>query len=294
MHSRLYEGWVRHRRLTPVSHEFSYPLWFIWLDLSELEEVFRGRLLWSVRRPALLRFKREDHLGDPDVPLDESVRSLVETKLGRRPVGPIRLLTQLRFVGFWMNPVCFYYCYEQDGQTVDAIVAEVNNTPWNEQHCYVLDARHPESGSLTAADGAYLTQVKEFHVSPFMGMDQQYRWRLHQPGETLSVRLANHEQGRKIFDADVQLKRRELTTGWMTWMVVRYPFQTLRVFAAIYWQAFKLWWKKCPPYPHPRHKRQHALSRQDSPPTTSPPSPPSTVGAESDSRVTSGTPTAVP
>lgn len=293
MYSCLYEGCVRHRRLTPVSHEFHYSLWFAWLDLAELEEVFHGRLLWSVWRPALLRFKREDHLGDPEIRLEEAVRSLVEAKLGRCPEGPIRLLTQLRFAGFWMNPVCFYYCYEPDGTTIDAIVAEVNNTPWNEQHCYVLDARHPDEGALTDESGADLTQVKQFHVSPFMGMDQEYHWRLHQPGETLSLRLANHEGGQRIFDADLQLRRRELTTGWMTWMVIRYPFQSLRVFAAIYWQALKLWWKKCPPYPHPRHLQQPEPSPQDSPPMNSPPPPRSTAGAETASRVTSEIPTAV-
>lgn len=290
MHSGLYEGRVRHRRMTPVRHDFNYRLWLAWLDLDEIDEVFRGRLFWSTSRAALLRYKRKDHLGDPEQPLDECVRDLVEDRLGRRPSGPIRLLTQLRYAGFWMNPVCFYYCYQTDGETVDAIVAEVNNTPWNEQHCYVLDPNAPNSGSLDEKTGAHLTGVKEFHVSPFMGMDQEYHWTLHNPGEMLDLKLANHENGKRIFDADLNLTRRELTTFRMAWMSVRYPFQSLRVFAAIYWQALKLWWKKCPPYPHPKH--QQPTSPPDSQPENLPPSPSSTAGAESDSATISETPTA--
>jgi DUF1365 family protein len=290
MHSGLYEGRVRHRRMTPVNHEFTYRLWLAWLDLDEIEEVFRGRLLWSTSRLALLRYKRKDHLGDPGIPLDEAVRDLVFQKLGRRPDGPVRLLTQLRYAGFLMNPVCFYYCYKMDGVTIDAIVAEVNNTPWNEQHCYVLDPNAPISGDLSEKMGAHLTGVKEFHVSPFMGMDQEYHWTLHQPGESLSLKLANHEHGQQIFDADLNLTRRELTTFRMAWMAVRYPFQSMRVFASIYWQALKLWWKKCPPYPHPDHRQLDPL-KPNSQSENLPRSPSSMAGAETDSPATSETPT---
>ena len=86
-----------------------------YLDLSELGEVFKGRWLWSTRRAAVARFAREDHLGDPRVPLDEAVRELVEAKSGRRPRGPIRLLTHLRYFGYVFNPVSFYYCYDEAG-----------------------------------------------------------------------------------------------------------------------------------------------------------------------------------
>ncbi len=284
MHSGLYEGWVRHRRFAPVSHEFRYRLWLAWLDLDELDEVFRGRLFWSAHRPALARFRRDDHLGDPCADLRDSVRDLVAERLGRRPAGPIRLLTQLRYAGFWMNPVCFYYCYDRNGTSLDAIVAEVNNTPWNEQHCYVLDPRAAETPRTANAETRHLTTRKEFHVSPFMGMDQTYHWSIGTPGDELSLRLANHEGGRRIFQADLDLARRELTTGRMAWLLCRYPFQSLRVFAAIYRQALKLWWKKCPLYPHPEPPPPSASA-----PPNSPPSPPSIAGAAPASTATSTT-----
>ena len=110
--SGIYEGQVRHRRMSPAPHEFSYRMFMMFLDLSELPQVFAGRWFWSDRAPALARFRREDHFGDPAVPLDQSVRDLVEQETGARPQGPIRLLTHLRYFGFVFNPVSFYYCFD--------------------------------------------------------------------------------------------------------------------------------------------------------------------------------------
>jgi DUF1365 family protein len=108
MNSAIYEGQVRHRRRTPAMHEFVYRLFMVSLDLAEIDSVFESRWFWSSRRPVIARFCREDHFGDPVVPLDEAVRSLVQERTGRRPNGPIRLLTQLRYFGYYFNPVGFY------------------------------------------------------------------------------------------------------------------------------------------------------------------------------------------
>ena len=70
--SAVYEGVVRHRRFTPVEHSFEYRLFMPLLDLDELPELFDGHPLWSARGRAVAQFRREDYLGDPDTPLDES------------------------------------------------------------------------------------------------------------------------------------------------------------------------------------------------------------------------------
>ena len=151
MQSCLYKGRVGHRRYTPVRHEFKYRIFLVYLDLSELDEVFRGRWLWSTRRPTIAWFRRADHFGDPSQSLDESVRSLVQQRTGVWPTGPVRLLTHLRYFGYVMNPVSFFYCFKADGTELQNVVAEVHNTPWNERHCYVLEPHHfsrptPQSG----------------------------------------------------------------------------------------------------------------------------------------------------
>jgi DUF1365 family protein len=271
--SCLYEGTVRHRRLAPTPHDFDYPIFFTYLDLSELDRVFAGRWLWSTRRPALAWLDRSGHLGDPAAPLDEAVRLAVQGALGRRPAGPIRLLTHLTYFGVGFNPVSFFYCYQADGETLDAIVAEVSNTPWNEQHPYVLDARHatppagaeagplPQGCSSTAAspvrggDQAGRTHrwrfPKLFHVSPFMALEQEYAWRFLEPGPRLAVHMENLEGGRRRFDATLSLARRPIT-GWsLAGVLLRYPLLTTRVLLAIYWQVLRLWWKRIPFVPHP-------------------------------------------
>lgn len=274
--SAIYEGVVRHRRFTPVAHDFRYRIFQLYLDLGELDEVFRGRWLWSTRRPALAWLRRGDHVGDPAVPLDTSVRELVEARLGRRPTGPIRLLTHLRYFGYCMNPVSFYYCFAPDGRDLDAIVAEVHNTPWREEHCYVLDAtaaardgagsgRRPPPGR--ADQTLRFRFPKAFHVSPFMSMDQVYDWRVSVPGSRLFTHMESMESGETRFDATLTLERRPVTAANLRRVLMRYPAMTVSVIVAIYWQALRLRLKRCPFHPHPGP----GGARQGPPPRTTSP-----------------------
>ena len=250
MNSALYEGIVRHRRRGPVGNEFRYPLFQVYLDLAELDTVFRGRWFWSTARPNVAWFRRSDHVGDPGQPLDTAVRDLVEQETGRRPAGPIRLLTHLRYFGYVMNPVSFYYCFGERDEDVDTIVAEVHNTPWGERHCYVLAANAGQRHLQTHR----FRLEKQFHVSPFMSMNQTYEWRFTHPGEKLSVHMENFERGGKLFDATLTLERRPLTTASLARVLWAYPLMTVSVIAAIYGQALKLWILGAPFNPHPKHR----------------------------------------
>ena len=226
--SCLYEGTIRHRRLEP-RREFRHRLALAYLDLDELPRLLGGRLVSS--RPGLWRFRRRDYLGDPAVPLAEAVRAVVHERTGRRPQGPIRLLTQLRSFGVCFNPVSFYYCLDEEGAQVQAVVAEVTNTPWAERHAYVVEG---EGGVLRAQFS------KALHVSPFMGMDHRYVARLTPPGETLSVHIESARNRTTVFDATLALTRRPLTRATTAWMTARYPAACLRVLGLIYGHALGL------------------------------------------------------
>jgi DUF1365 family protein len=253
MHSALYQGWLDHQRRVPRRHAFRYRLFMVYLDLAELSQVFRGRWLWSTRRAALARFDRRDHMGDPAQPLDEAVRALVEERTGRRPEGPIRLLTHLRYFGYVFNPVSFYYCFDAAGRTVEAVVAEVNNTPWGERHCYVLRQDTP------GAEALHAQSAKAMHVSPFHPMTLRYDWWLRTPGEALTVHMALKPTGpgaaEPIFGATLALRRVPITGASLAGTLLRFPWMTAKVIAAIHWEALRLWLKRTPVCDHPTRSR---------------------------------------
>lgn len=257
MKSCLYIGSLRHRRYAPRAHEFRYPLFMVYLDLAELDEVFRGRWLWSTNRRAPARFCRSDHLGDPSVPLDRAVRNLVAEQTGRSLRGPIRLLTHLRYFGHCFNPVSFYYCFDAANANVECVVAEVNNTPWGERHCYVLD-QPLEAEGIRSRNYQHYSSRKVFHVSPFMPMGLDYDWGFSVPADRLHVHMALHEGAqpdgadtRKIFDATLSLNRAPASGMQLARMLIRFPLMTVQVVAAIHWQALKLWMKRVPVFTHP-------------------------------------------
>ena len=260
LQSAIYEGAVRHRRFRPKAHSCRTRLFMLYLELGELERVFEGSRFWSVERRNVASFRRRDYLGDPSVPLDQAVRDRVEQAGAPRPSGPIRMLTNLRYFGYSFNPVTFYYCFDARGETPEAIVAEITNTPWKERHQYVLlqdDAEHVE-------DRQRFRFAKTFHVSPFMPMDMTYDWQFAIPGERLFVHMENEDEQGTCFDATLGMRRSPLDAPGLSRMLRRYPAMTTKVSAVIHLQALKLWRKGNPVYRHPdRHTRGRLLPRGD-------------------------------
>jgi DUF1365 family protein len=246
MNSCLYFGNLVHQRLTPAVNAFRYNLFMVCLDLWELETVFQGRWLWSLERFNWATFRRSDHIRRPG-PLAQVVRNVVQEQLGFLPGGPIRLLTHLRYCGYCFNPISIYYCYASDNTTLEAIVAEVHNTPWGEEYVRALDARQgPNDGPF------YLFELeKEFHVSPFMPMDIHYFWRFTAPQEKLSARMDLVRAGEPVFNVALELERQPLDGRTMAKALLRWPWMTGRIITLIYWQALRLKMKGVPFVPHP-------------------------------------------
>ena len=227
--SCAYEGWVRHRRFEPIRHELRMRLFMLYLDLAELPELFDAYRIASARGRALAELRRSDHLGDPSRPLTDEVRALVASHMGEAPAGPIRMLTNMRYLGHGFNPVSFYYCFERSSERVEAIVAEVTNTPWRERHAYVLT---PDAGRRDAVLRGRV--AKEFHVSPFMGMNHVYAWRMTEPGSQLIAHVESERDRRVVFDATLSLERRPLSPASLCRLLARHPLLTARIVGLIY------------------------------------------------------------
>lgn len=132
----------------------------------------------------------------------------------------------------------FYYCFDASGERLEAVLAEVTNTPWGERHSYVI------------SDGVGSFE-KAMHVSPFMGMDHTYSCRSALPGSQLSVSIQSSRHGEQIFEASLALKRRPLTRASLRSVSARYPFATLRVLVLIYGHAIALKLAGAKVFPHP-------------------------------------------
>lgn len=258
--SAVYVGRVHHARHTPRPHRFSYRLFMLYLDLDEVETAFDDRWLWSHERWNVASFRRKHYLGDPSRPLANCVRERVEAALGEAPPrGPVRILTHVALLGYCFNPVTFYYLFEEDGETLHSVTAEITNTPWNERHAYVLAA----SGAEQPGEWRTWRFQKDFHVSPFFPMDHEYRWSfttpLRETGSPLRVAMENlapaedssGEGKDRVFDAALELERRPLDARELRRCLVRHPWMTGTVHAAIYWQALRLWMKRTPFFENP-------------------------------------------
>jgi len=244
MNSAIYEGLVRHRRSTPKRHEFSYKVFMMYVDLDELPSILKLSRLWSCSRWALARFKREDFHGDPAKPLKEAIVETIESHCGEIFDGRICMLSNWRYFGINMNPLTTYYCFDRAG-TLVYILAEVNNTPWNERRAYFLDGRK----SITHDKDQRHVEVafdKDFSVSPFHPLDMRYLWRSSVPGKVLSIHIENSLHEKKVFDATLSLRRRELSSSRMREILICYPFMTVKIVCAIYWQALRLFFKGVP------------------------------------------------
>lgn len=256
MNSRIYSGTIGHCRHAPTINQFRYKLFMLYLDLDELDTVFDKFLLWSSRRANFAWFRRCDHLGDPSQPLIESVRDLVAEKTGSRPAGPIRLLTNLRYLFYKSNPVSFYYCFEPDGYTVHSIVAEVTNTPWGEMHCYVLGKDQKLASLKPGEDHLFYATDKVFTVSPFMPLEMQYGFEFSVPAKHLLVKMQNFREEKKLFDVKLDLYAQPITRLSLAKQLLSIPLMTVKVTAGIYWQAIKIGLKGVPFLGHAHEKNK--------------------------------------
>ena len=251
----LLVGRVSHSRLAPRPHAFAYRLFMLRIDLAAAPALDRTHTLFGMRWWKPVRFDVADFLGVPREAgsLEARVAALRAAVLRtlaehgvRDDIGRIELVAHGRIFGYVFNPVSFFLCYgaDADGDPV-AVIADVHNT-FGQRHAYVLPAAQADSHGVWR-------EKKVFHVSPFFTLDGTYRFELSFADGAADVRIDLHDTGRPVFVSRLQLARRPLTDGGLAEALIRFPFMTLRVVAAIHWEAWRLWRKGLSYHPPPAY-----------------------------------------
>ena len=237
--SALYRGVVTHRRLQPVPHELRYRVFQVFLDLDEAPALARGLRLFGFNTAAPVSFHERDHGDGSARPLKAQIEARAAAA-GYDTGGPVRVLCFPRVFGFVFNPISVFYCHDRDGR-LSAMVYEVNNT-FGDRIAYVGPGERRHS------------LEKAMHVSPFMEMDHGYRFAVSEPGRHLKLAIQVERRGDLWLSAGLAASRRPLADGLLLAALLALPFMTLKVVAAIHWEAAKLWLKgmRYRPKPHGR------------------------------------------
>ena len=238
----LFTGYVMHRRLRPRMHHLRYRIFSLLLDLDEVECLDRTLRFFSFEGFNLLSFHERDHGDGSDVSLRNQAIAHLRSA-GVFGIGRIRLLAMPRVLGFVFNPLSVYFCDRPDG-SLAAILYEVHNT-FGERHTYVLPVENDDT--IIRQDAA-----KHFHVSPFLPMSLNYSFRVKAPGDTLSIAIAVADNQGPILAAVHSAKRHPLSDAVILRSVVAYPLMSLKVVAAILWEAAKLILRGVAMHPHPK------------------------------------------
>jgi len=236
--SSIYEGWVMHRRLRPRHHQFHYRVFSMLLELDELDALDRGLSLFKYNRWGVFSFRDRDH-GD-----GRALNLWLDDLLAQNGIdakGARRVLCYPRILGFVFNPISVWFCDNEEGR-LKAIVYEVHNT-YEERHAYVL----PVGDTVEPVRHGC---AKQFYVSPFLSSDCRYQFRIHPPGGKVAIVIQEEEAGAPVLTASFAGVRRPLSDGMLAKMLLRYPLMTLKVVAAIHFEAVRLMLKGIRRHPH--------------------------------------------
>jgi DUF1365 family protein len=233
----LYVGDVMHARLKPMGHRFSYRVMSLLIDLDQLADADRLSPLFGVNRAALYSFHEADH-GRRD---GSSLRAYAQFCAAERGIdltgGRVLLLCYPCLFGYTFNPLSVYFCYRADDELA-LLIYEVRNT-LGDIHSYVLPVAPDEISDA----GVRQQQDKLFYVSPFIEMAMCYHFRVLPPGARVQLRILETDREGPLLAATFNGRHRMLNTKELLRAFFAFPLVTMKIMAAIHWEALRLWLK---------------------------------------------------
>lgn len=260
----LYRGEVMHARLKPTPHRFVYRVLNLLIDLDRLDEADRQSSLFGVNRRALYSFHERDHGPRNGSALSAHVRAIAANAGIDLSGGRIELLCYPRLLGYAFNPLSVYYGYRADGPLA-LLIYEVRNT-FGEHHSYICPVRPDE----ISAAGIRQVRDKRFHVSPFIGMDMRYHFRISPPSEDAKIRILETDSDGPLLAATFNGRKQPLTSTHLIAAFLALPFVTLKVVWGIHYEAARLWLKGVRLAPPPQRASDPTSAGQRHPVPESP------------------------
>jgi hypothetical protein len=248
--SHLLVGKVQHRRARPFTYGLEHDVFYVALDLAEIDEVTRRLRLVGRNRRAVLGFHDADHLPGGSTDLDRDVRAILRSDGVEAGDWQITLITNLRVLGYVFNPASFYLCRDRSG-ALRRVIVEVHNT-FGERHLYVLRPSGGDASAFRAAMG------KDFFVSPFISLDGRYAVHVRDEDAGVRIAIALRQGERPMLSTSLVLQRRPMTDRALLRLLLRYPLQTQRRIALSHWHAFRLWLRGAPFFRHGAVARERA------------------------------------
>jgi hypothetical protein len=237
-------GQVRHKRLRPAVHAFSYGAWFVRLPMRALAKQqgntgVPGLSVGQAGQPGRFAVLDKDH-GDGQQPLLAWAEQVLAEAQIQDAGGEIWLHTFARVLGYVFNPVSFWFCHRADN-ALRAVICEVNNT-FGERHCYLL----ANADGSPLKNGQELRAQKVFHVSPFCKIEGNYRFRFMFGDGQMVARIDHDDASGPLLLTSISGKFAPLTANNVRRAFWLYPWMSFGVMVRIHWQAFKLWRKRVP------------------------------------------------
>ena len=238
MKSQIFQGNIMHARLKPVKHSFVYPLYFLSLELSELNKLDKSLWLFGYNKLQLISIHDQDYLTDTQGSIYTKLISLLSQKNCSDDINYVKLVTVPRYFNYVFNPVSFFYCFRPD-HSLRCVVVEINNT-YGEKHVYILEQQSKSIGDYLA----HYAMKKEFFVSPFNDLKGNYQFLFSQINNKIDISINLIKQDCPVITTRLWGKGITLDSSNLLKSILKYPFNAVLAMPRITWEALNLRYRK--------------------------------------------------